>query len=253
MNTHYYHLCAVNDWRRIVGEHFVALESSGLVDELDSIKVGVVGETHEREAACAFVTHWFPKAEIVAEAGAGWEQITQFPLWFEAQGGAVGRVLYAHTKGVWNHNDPNERWRKAMTKWLITEWRTAVALLDDDRDVVGCHQLEEAVWPYEVPHWLGIGGARHISEMLNRETDGEYPFDPDGSEWADEPRPIRQAIHFSGNFWWTTMDWIRELPLPSLKDRFQAEQWVGCIKQPRVVNLQPGNPFQVYAEKETPS
>lgn len=243
--THYYHIYAVGDWRRIVDEHLTALEEGGLAVALHAFRVGIVGDTREREAVCAHLRSFWPRAEVVAEAGSGWEQITLGPLWHAAQAGEHAQVLYAHTKGAANPCERSEQWRRGMTLHLVREWRTAAGLLDR-ADAVGVHRIDDHVWPHEVPHWVGISPTRRISEQLHRETDGAYPFDPDDPQWDDEPKPIHTRIHFSGNFWWSTMDWIRQLPLPLNRTRFDAENWIGCIKPPRLIDLQPGSPFNVY-------
>ena len=248
--VHYYHIFCGDEWRRIVDEHFEALHASGLIEHLEAIRVGIVGAPKARDEVAGYLGRMGLDIEVVAEACDGWEQTTHIPLWHEAKTGVDATVLYAHTKGVAYPSARSEAWRRGMTQHLILGWRKAVSLLDQ-ADVVGAHRIDDHRWPHEVPHWAGISPTRRIAEQLHRESEGAYPFDPDDPQWADEPKPLHTVVHFSGNFWWTTMNWIRQLPMPLCNTRFDAETWIGCIKPPRLVDLQPGSPFSVYTNKET--
>ena len=239
---HYYHIAAVNDWPRIVDEHFGALVDSGLYDELDVIGVGVIGTQRQRDKVAAWLIP-FDKATIVAEADEGWEQTTLTELWRTASIGAVGPVLYAHTKGVWNQSRDNEKWRAAMLRHLVTEWRRATALLEI-AEVVGSHRLDD-IWPYETPEEFGgAGGVRRMHYKMHVDSDGTFPFDPDDPQWAAGATARPTSVVYAGNWWWTTMAFLRTLPPPALRSRYDAEQWIGNTPghAPTVVVTQPGWP-----------
>jgi hypothetical protein len=222
--NHYYHIAAVNDWKRIVDEHFLALCTSGLHDALDEIVVGIVGSPNAREAVRDRLNMW-KKVRIMAEAGEGcWEQLTLMPLWAAARHES-GPVLYGHTKGVWNQSAENEEWRAAMIRHLVTRWPEATKLLDI-ADVVGTHRIDDS-WPYDLPErWGGTGAYRSLA--------------PNGADWQTEAR--RVPVVYIGNWWWTTMEWIATLPQPLLNHRFDAQQWIGSTQghPPMVVVTQPG-------------
>ncbi len=241
--THYYHVYAVNDWARIAAEHIDALVTSGLYHELDALRVGVVGD----RAVLIDVERLFctraPKAELVAFAREGWEQVTQYPMWHAAKE-EDGLVLYAHTKGVWRQTTANEEWRAAMLRHLVSRWREATGLLSDRVQVIGSHRLDD-LWPYEAPTFAGnpARGARRFAYQMHLETGGAYQFDPDDRKWFG-PTSTKCTTVFAGNWWWSTMEWVRTMPAPQNNDRYGAEQWIGSTPghRPRILEVQPGWP-----------
>ena len=238
----YFHIAAVNDWERIVSECLGAMRDSGLYDELDEVRVGIVGHPLERAYVRSYLRAW-KKAEVVAEDDTGWEQTTLVPLWAASQCGDDGPVLYLHTKGVWNQSTNNEAWRTAMIRHLVTEWRRATALLEI-AEVVGSHRLDD-IWPYETPEEFGgAGGVRRMHYKMHVDSDGTFPFDPDDPQWAAGATARPTSVVYAGNWWWTTMAFLRTLPPPALRSRYDAELWFGNTPghAPTVVVTQPGWP-----------
>lgn len=112
-----------------------------------------------------------------------------------------GPVLYAHTKGAANPTPVNHAWRGCMTRNTIGMWEDALDALEGDT--------------YDVvgSHWL---------------TPERYPEQV-------------QVPYFGGNFWWANPTYLRTLPLPSNKNRYEAEAWLGQ-NRPRAWDLRPGWP-----------
>jgi hypothetical protein len=121
--THFYHVFADGDWETPAREHFGALEASGLMGELDSIFLGVVGSRENRVR----VARELPGV-VVAEADEGWEQVTLKELHDFCQKDD-GFVFYAHTKGAWSRSELARLWRVAMTHDTVTLWRECVHAL----------------------------------------------------------------------------------------------------------------------------
>ena len=121
--AHFYHLYVDGHYEQPLDEHMFALESSGLLDELDEFFVGLVGSPENREKAKKVVP-----GVIVAEADSGWEQVTLSVLheyshdndWF---------VFYAHTKGAWSNNEMAKQWRVSMTHNTVNKWQECVEAL----------------------------------------------------------------------------------------------------------------------------
>ena len=91
-----------------------------------------------------------------------------------------------------------------MTRCVVSDWQGYVALLSDF-DAVGCH-------------WLTRDGVPGFGQEFLEGT----PF-------------------FGGNFWMARGYYLRTLPEPSTRSRFDAERWIG-LGDPRVLDLNPGWP-----------
>lgn len=129
---HYYHIWANGLWQVPFNEHLIALTDSGLLDSLDFIGVGIVGSDANRAAVKEVLP---PKFQVVAESGAGFEQVTHAALAEDLQEPA--KIFYSHTKGAANHRHDQDNWRREMTDGTVYHWRECVDLLDQ-YDAVGC-------------------------------------------------------------------------------------------------------------------
>jgi len=68
-------------------------------------------------------------------------------------------------------------------------------------------------------------------------------YDAVGCHWLTPdafPNAIRTPF-FGGNFWMARCDYLRSLPEPPSRSRFDAERWIG-MGEPRVLDLNPGWP-----------
>jgi hypothetical protein len=136
--THFYHIFADGDYRKPVAEHFTALEESGLLSELDSVRLGIVGSKENREKVRALL----PKYRVAAEAPSGWEQVTLNVLHRFSKRDS-GAIFYAHTKGAFSQSELARQWRVSMTHDTVTRWRECVAALD----------TVDAAGPYWLKSW----------------------------------------------------------------------------------------------------
>lgn len=132
---HWYHLYAAGLWQVPFSEHLIALTESGLLDALDYIGVGIVGSDANRAAVKEVLP---PKFHVVAEAGAGFEQVTHAAIVADLESDPEpAKILYCHSKGAANHRHDQDNWRKEMTQGVVYHWRECVDLLDE-YDAVGC-------------------------------------------------------------------------------------------------------------------
>lgn len=121
--VHFYHLFVDGHYEQPLQEHMTALESSGLLDELDDFFVGLVGSPENRAKAKTVVP-----GVVVAESDTGWEQVTLSVLreyavdndWF---------IFYAHTKGAWSNDEMAKQWRVSMTHNTVDKWQECVDAL----------------------------------------------------------------------------------------------------------------------------
>lgn len=177
---HYYHVYAGGDWREIVADHVAALKSSGLYDELDFVRIGIVGP----EAQRAQVKMAMPFAEVVAEADTGWEQPTLDALHrYTLEDTTPTGILYAHTKGASSGGLLAHAWRVSMTYDTVTRWRFAVAYL----------AVNDAVGPY----WMLSDRPEHV---------GHRHFFGGNFWWANAHyvkrlEPIRSQHRFQAEGW----------------------------------------------------
>lgn len=129
---HYYHIYANGRWTTPLDEHLLALTDSGLLDNLDFIGVGIVGDESERLKVKKYLPSEF---YIVAEANSGWEQVTLMALSEDLQ--EPSKILYAHTKGAANNRHNQSSWRKEMTEGVVYNWAPCIKFLDQ-YDAIGC-------------------------------------------------------------------------------------------------------------------
>jgi hypothetical protein len=206
---HFYHCWTPGSWTEPVLEHVDALVEA---DFRGPVYLGLVGAKFWRDAARdafdpldvghACMMH-AERVRVAAEADEGFEQVTLRAV-REYALEHDGAVCYAHTKGAADATEFRKAWRRSMTRLVVSDWQVNLAHLDHF-DAVGCHWLTREGFP-------GF----------------EQEF-PDGTPF------------FGGNFWMARCDYLRTLPEPSTRSRFDAERWIG-LGEPEVLDLNPGWP-----------
>lgn len=215
---HFYHLWLGGDWKSIAAEHFAALRAA---DFPGAVQVGLVGSEEAREEAESWLDRQWNYG-IAACEDEGFEEVTLHALHRLSRSVSTDTpILYAHNKGSFhptntmglNENDP---WRRAMTAYLIEQWRDRV---------------DELLWHDALTwNWLPVG---------------TYEL------WAQNTRVI-DAPMATGNFWWANAGYLRKLPvLPDTlteENRIEAEVWLGT-GNPRVKSQKTGWPDMVFPMK----
>lgn len=190
MIHHFYHIYADGSWQQPVEEHVRALKESGLIDNLKTFSVGIVGSPNNRNAVKLFlnehVASWI-LYDIAAESNTGWEAVTQQPMHDFVQNND-GLILYAHSKGAANNHEVNTRWRRSMTWHNVMQWRIAVDKLKD-HGTYGCHFIQPL-----------------ISGM---------------------PEHRQGNFMYAGTFYWVKAELLRTWMRVPLTHRFESEGWVG--------------------------
>lgn len=198
--THFYHVFADGLYNEPMTEHVEALKQSGLLENLDSVKVGLVGAKENRERARKLL----PEHEVVAEAVTGWEQVTLEKL-HEWSSDNEGAVFYAHTKGAWSKSELARQWRTSMTHDTVTRWRECVAALET-HDAAGPYWLKSKE-PEHADHeyffagnywWARTQYVRTLPPVKNYNR-----YQAEG--WIGLKQPtvenMRDGQSFWGNFW----------------------------------------------------
>lgn len=216
--TVYFHICCLTVWRDIVSKIYQEIKNSGLYDRIESIKCVVIGtadsanaDSANADSANAWRTHPLfddPKV-VVLHTESGMESY-EFPTlqymwddatcrcgrvwrdnlggarpegeWTEGSGAALppSDILYLHSKGVkYGGLQPQiTDWVDYLIYFNITRFETCLELLHGASGGVsdGRQRLD----------------VRKVSVGVNLKT---------------SPK-----IHYSGNFWWTTSEYIASLP-----------------------------------------
>lgn len=132
------HVCMINDYMRIVSEQIMLMRSSGLLNQVKEIRVGVTGSTEAKTSLEKFFVP-FEKINIVAhsEDHKAYEFLTLKELKKTADlKDFYG--FYIHTKGVsWPGNEGGKYWRDYMNHYNITLWRDALSKLEFGYDTCG--------------------------------------------------------------------------------------------------------------------
>jgi hypothetical protein len=208
---HFYHIYAGIDcegnretWKESIDLHFNCLVKSSLNEKFDSVRIGVVSNQNNFKDVENFLNKYPVKYEIVSKKNSGWEQVTQNPLYSFSQKNN-GYVLYAHTKGSYNNTELNRNWRESMTYYNVLEWKKATKWLKKC-DAVGCYRMDDSNNP-----------------------SGRYGGPHSGQRW------------FAGTFWWSKLSYIRNLPPPQNKTRWDAEVWIGSDPKVSMYDLAEGH------------
>lgn len=184
---HYLHIYADGTgWPDALDEHMVY---AAFVD-FDEVNVGIVGHRACRDAVKLCLP---PGWNVVAEADEGWEQVTLQSI--VAEPGDI--ICYTHTKGAANDNEFNRRWRHALERATMDEWRSHIHALLGGADIV-------------CPSWLTESVTGELPE-------GCAGFTP-------------------GNYWWARAEFLHALPPVAMDSRYDAETWIG-FGDPEVVAL----------------
>ena len=206
---HYYHIyCGGGgQWQLIMHQHMMALCNYGLIEQLDEIRVGIVGPPDQRKVVKEILDNSLvaAKIKVVVTRTNAWEQATLTEM-YKASQTEDAAYLYAHTKGGSDPSLVKQMWCRSMIFFNIVAWeRTLVEL--EKVDAVGCH-------------WLCTEQFPEIRDHNNPEG---YPY-------------------FAGNFWWAKSSHIRELGEPLREHRWQAEHWIGKREGMTVYDPNPGWP-----------
>jgi hypothetical protein len=185
----------------------MALCNYGLIEQLDEIRVGIVGPPDQRKVVKEILDNSLvaSKIKVVVTRTNAWEQATLTEM-YKASQTEDAAYLYGHTKGGADPSLVKQMWCRSMIFFNIVAWERSLAELEKV-DCVGTHWLTTEQFP-------------QIADQNN--PDG-YPY-------------------FAGNFWWAKSSHVRELGEPLREHRYQAETWIGKREGMTVYDPNPGWP-----------
>jgi len=192
----------VNKWAEIVDNQISKMKKSGLWDKMDQLLIGYIDNGICQEEPEIFKDD---KIKIMYQSKDPtiYESLTLSNLHLISKE-FDGHVFYVHTKGVTKENNAFQNdWRVLMEYFIIERHELCLQELKHS-DIVGVN------WHFGE----GYMGSR-------RKYSGGVPITP----------------HFSGNFWWANLRYIRRLPdLFPMKGRYDCEFWIGKA-HPKVAEL----------------
>jgi hypothetical protein len=202
--THFFHAYADGNFDTPIREHFSEVIGSGLLEVLDSVRVGIVGTSENRDRVLDLFDELEVPVRVVADSATGWEQVTLNKLRDFCQTDD-GAVLYAHTKGAWSQSELARVWRVSMTHDVVTRWNECV------------HALEKV--QAAGPFWLKSWEPEHVDHesffagnFWWARSDYVAGLEPVGVEdrfqaegWIGLGKPsvkiMREGYSYWGNFW----------------------------------------------------
>lgn len=133
----------------ILAEQMSALKSSGLAEAASEIHIGVNGDNGQGLLAAGFA----PDKSIVHVHGP--DATTELPTFALLRQWVAGltapwdwAVLYHHSKGVTNPQDPfRHHHRRVMQGFCVEKWRQCVKDLERGYDAVGCNWVDPITRP----------------------------------------------------------------------------------------------------------
>lgn len=196
MNVVFWHICEMNNWKKVILDQYETLVSSGLMDSIDKCYIVFLGsnikniswflEKNKKLQLMDYSKNLREYERLCLHSMLRWSRIN------------VANILYIHAKGVSRPNTPKHKtndniweWRKMMEYFLIEKHEECIEKLKD-YDVVGCNLID-------------MGNDLRIAQENHK-------------------------LHFSGNFWWSKTNYIRKLPyiVPSIDDLSKNEAYLLC-------------------------
>ena len=202
--THFFHVYADGNFSTPIVEHFTEARISGLLDALDSVRVGIVGTPENRDRVLDLFDELEVPVMVVADSATGWEQVTLAGLHKFCQDDD-GFVFYGHTKGSWSSDPIAHPWRVTMIRDTVTAWRDCV-------DALGLVQAAGSYWlrsdmPEHHDHKFFFAGnywwARSDYVRTLEPVGVETRFQAEGWIGLGEPsvKKMRAGLSTWGNFW----------------------------------------------------
>ena len=188
----YFHICTLGTYQDVILRMMDKVDSSGLLDEVDELRYGVLGKYHQEVLD---MMQRYPKTKCIFMSPdiSLYERATLHRLREDCQKmEEEAFILYIHSKGVSSHTTRGVSSQRALELTnIIRQWSDII--LD------------------------GVTMYRHLCwRELERNIDAVGSIVRD---WYNSP------FHFSGGFWWTTASHVSKRPL--IKDEYlDAEFWI---------------------------
>jgi hypothetical protein len=170
----YFHICQKDKWKKSFNLIWDKIESSGLLDAVYKIRIGLLVE-EEKEPDLTLFKH--PKCEVIfIKNSTEYERPTLLHMRFAAEKEPNAKYFYLHSKGIkWFDTKIEEiviDWINLMLYWNIEKWKLAVSKLDN-YTTYGCNFM---TYHYSGNFWWST--SQHIIKLPKtigpKYTDPEY-------------------------------------------------------------------------------
>lgn len=157
----YFHVCQKGQWRKSFNIILDKIKSSGLYDNTDEIRLGILTESGTYIHDPLFND---PKFKIIYNGKyEEYERPTLLHMRKSAETENNTKYYYLHTKGIKHFGSKHEKtvldWIDSMLYWNIVKWKDAVEKLDK-YETYGCH--------YNNVHYAGNfwwATSKHIQKL----------------------------------------------------------------------------------------
>lgn len=175
----FWHICQLNNWKEVVEDQYQALLDSGLMDKIDKIFVTFLGDNIRD-------IRWLLKKDKRIHLKNYSNYLGNFERLCLNDIGEWSKkndalVFYWHAKGVSKiaHKENVWAWRKMLEHFLVYHHEACIQLLNE-YDTIGGNLCD-------------VGNNMHDgSPLLIKNED--------------------HKMHYSGNFWWSKTEYLRDLP-----------------------------------------
>lgn len=144
----YFHVGTIGEYQQIFNEIYSEIKESGLLDEVESLTIGVVGSGElEIENNDKIKVHTNPNLEL------GEFFTLDLLKSFSNSATENYKILYLHTKGVTTPNNPCiVDWRNYMTYFNVNQYKNCFDTLEE-YDSCGVDLVEEPAIHYSGTFW----------------------------------------------------------------------------------------------------
>jgi len=182
----YFHICQKGEWKRSFLMSFEQIKASGLYDECQEIRCGVV---NDGGALIGDPIFHDPKIKVVALGrSAEYERLTLHHMRQAAETEVGAKYLYCHTKGLMHFGTHREEsvldWIRMLVYFNIERWRLAKETLDTF-DTYGCNYFTDG-YPQHYSGNFWWANASYIKTLPK--TIGPAYLDPEFWVLSKEPK-----------------------------------------------------------------
>jgi hypothetical protein len=213
--------------REILIELLDTINSSGLVDKVDSIRISLLGKPKDRADT---MTSLLPYKKVSVLVESSNTQLAEFPALHLLQSYASKadprtRILYMHTKGVRKnglHNYPDE-WRRYMSFFLVEKSHVCLNLLERDPNYATCgvlkqHSIYQGNFWWSTASWIASRTPKIWNfrwNMQNRYIAEEYLMRPEylphGSHFKKRSHYCIHHAHHTMQVCHTPREWYENV------------------------------------------
>ena len=137
----FYHICAIDDYENIIKEQFNLIKSSGLLDNVEKIYYGLLGNITNID----HIVKHDKLEQLYHSTNIELFEIPTINELFNFSKNNDSYILYIHTKGVtrriYNGIHGQKYWRELMNYWNIEKYKECLKLLDKGFITVGINLL----------------------------------------------------------------------------------------------------------------